>query len=58
MVKKKKNLPANAGVVGLIPGSVRALEEEMATHFSILAWKVPCTAEPGGKQFMGLWSLA
>ena len=24
------------------------LEEEMATHFSILAWKIPWTGEPGG----------
>ena len=29
------------------------LEEEMATHSSILAWKIPCTEEPGGLQFMG-----
>ena len=30
------------------------LEEEMATHSSILAWKVPWTKEPGGLQSMGL----
>ena len=30
------------------------LEEEMATHSSILAWKIPWTEEPGGLQFMGL----
>ena len=35
-----KNLPANATDVGLIPGSGRSLEEEMATHFSILAWEI------------------
>ena len=29
------------------------LEKEMATHFSILAWKVPWTEEPGGLQSMG-----
>ena len=29
------------------------LEEEMATHSSILAWKIPWTEEPGGLQFMG-----
>ena len=28
------------------------LEEEMATHSSILAWKIPCTEEPGGLQTM------
>ena len=30
------------------------LEEEMATHSSILAWKIPWTEEPGGLQSMGL----
>ena len=29
------------------------LEKEMATHFSILAWKVPWTEEPGEIQSMG-----
>ena len=34
-----KNLPANVGDMGLIPGSERSLlEEEMAAHSSILAW--------------------
>ena len=30
-----------------------ALEEEIATHSSILAWRIPWTEEPGGLQFMG-----
>ena len=29
------------------------LEKEMATHSSILAWKIPWIVEPGGLQFMG-----
>ena len=29
------------------------LEEELATHSSILAWKIPLTEEPGGLQSMG-----
>ena len=29
------------------------LEKEMATHSSILAWKIPLTEEPGRLQFMG-----
>ena len=29
------------------------LEEGMATHFSILLWRIPWTEEPGGLQFMG-----
>ena len=30
------------------------LEEEMATHSSILAWEIPWTEKPGGLQFIGL----
>ena len=39
-----KNLPANAGDIrdmGLIPGLEDSLEEGMATHSSVLAWKIP-----------------
>ena len=43
-----KNLPAYAGGRGLIPGSGRSLEKEIATHSSILAWEIPWTEEPGG----------
>ena len=43
-----KNLPANAGDAGSIPGQEDPLEEEMATHSSILAWEIPWTEEPGG----------
>ena len=30
-----------------------ALEKEMATHFSVLAWRIPGRAEPGGLLSMG-----
>ena len=30
-----------------------ALEKEMATHFSVLAWRIPGTGEPGGLPFWG-----
>ena len=30
------------------------LEEEMATHSSILAWRIPWTEKPGGLQSIGL----
>ena len=30
-----------------------ALEKEMATHFSVLAWRIPGTAEPGGLPSLG-----
>ena len=46
-----KNLPVNAGDrrdVGLIPELGRSQEEEMATHSSILAWRIPRTGEPAG----------
>ena len=33
--------------VGKIPGLGRSLEEETATHSSILAWRIPWTEEPG-----------
>src|SRR5574341_43590 len=48
-----KNLPANAGDAGLIPGSGRSLEKDLATHSSILAWRIPGTEEPGGLPSMG-----
>ena len=34
-------------------GLENTLEEEMATHSRILAWKMPWTEEPGGLQSMG-----
>ena len=46
-----KNSPANTGDVrdaGAIPGWGNPLEEEMATHSSILAWSIPWTEESGG----------
>ena len=52
-----KNLSANARDMrdaGSIPGSGRSLEEGMATHSSILAWRIPWTEEPGGLQSTGL----
>ena len=36
-----KNLPANAGDMGTIPGMGKSPEGSMATHSSILAWKMP-----------------
>ena len=48
-----KNLPANAGDVGSILGQDDPLEEEMATHSNILAWRIPWTRDPGRLQSMG-----
>jgi len=48
-----KNLPANRRS-GLHPwGQEDPLEKGMATYFSILAWRIPWTEEPGGQQSMG-----
>ena len=46
----------NAGDPGSSPGWEDPLEKEMATHSSILAWKVVWAEEPGGPQSMGLQS--
>ena len=48
MAQIVKNPSANAGDAGLIPGLGDPLEEEMATHSSILDWEIPWTEEPGG----------
>ena len=48
-----KSWLANSGDVGSIPGLGRSLQEEMATHYSVLDWKIPWTEEPGGLQSMG-----
>ena len=55
-----KNPPTNTGDtgdkgdVGSIPGPEGPLEKEMASHCSVLAWRIPWTEEPGGLQSMGL----
>ena len=43
----RKASACNAGDPGLIPGLRKALEKEMATHSSILAWRIPWMEEPG-----------
>ena len=46
----------NAEELSLIPGCGSCLEKGMATHSSILAWRIPWTEEPGGLRSMGLQS--
>ena len=50
-----KNPPANAGDIREWGSSSRegSLGEGMATHSSILAWRIPRTEEPGGLQSIG-----
>ena len=43
----------NEGDPGSIPGLERSLEKEMATHSSILAWRIPWMEEPGRLQSTG-----
>ena len=43
-----KNLPARQEMQVQSLGWEDALEEEIATHSSILAWEIPWTEEPGG----------
>ena len=48
-----KNLPAMQETQVWSLGEADPLEEEMATHSSILAWETPWTEEPGGLQSRG-----
>ena len=53
MAQTVKNLPAmQEGWVQSL-GWEDPLEEEMVTHSSILAWRIPWREEPGGLQSMG-----
>ena len=48
------SLPAMQQTQGRSLGWEDPLEKEMATHSSILAWRIPWTEESGGLQSMGL----
>ena len=48
-----KNLPAVQETQVRSLGWEDPLEKEMATHLSILAWRIPWTEEPGRLQSMG-----
>ena len=49
-----KNLPAMQETLVQSLGVEDPLEKGMATHFSILSWRIPWTEEPGGLQSTGL----
>ena len=53
VVQSIKSLPAMQEPRGQSLGEEDALEKEMATHSSILAWRIPWTKEPGRLQSMG-----
>ena len=48
-----KNLPAVPETQVRSLGQEDPMEEEMATHSSVLAWEIPWTEETGGLQSMG-----
>ena len=52
-----KNLPAMQEIWVLFLGREDPLEEEMATHSNILAWRIPWTEDPGRPQSMGSQEL-
>ena len=54
MAQRVKNLPAMQETGVRFLGWEDPLEEGMATHSSVLAWRIPWTEEPGGLQSMGL----
>ena len=49
-----KNLPAVQETQFPLPGQEDPLEKGMATHSSVLAWRIPGTGEPDGLPSMGL----
>ena len=53
MVQLVKSLPATWETQVEFLGWEDPLEEEMATHSSFLAWRIPSTEEPSGLQSMG-----
>ena len=53
MAQTVKRLPAMRETRLRYLGWEDPLEKEMATHSSILAWRIPWTEEPGGLQSMG-----
>ena len=53
MAQTVKRLPAMRETWVQVLGWEDPLEKAMATHSSILAWRIPWTEEPGGLQSMG-----
>ena len=53
MAQTVKNLPTMQETLVWSLGREDLLEESMATHSSILAWRIPWTEESGGLQPMG-----
>ena len=54
VAQRIKHLPAMQETQVRSLGWEDPLKKEMATHYSILVWRIPWTEEPGGLQSMGL----
>ena len=57
VVQRLKHLPAMRETWVRSLGWEDPLEKDMATHSSILAWRIPWTEEPGGLESMGCEEL-
>ena len=57
MAQTAKNMPAKWETRVRFLGQEDPLEKGIATHGSILAWRIPCTEEPGGLQSTGSQEL-
>ena len=53
VTQKVKNMPAMQETWVQSLGWEDPLQKEMATHSSVLVWRIPGTAEPGGLPSMG-----
>ena len=53
VAQRLKHLPAMQETWVRSLGQENPLEKEMATHSSVLAWRIPGTAEPGGLPSVG-----
>ena len=53
VAQRLKHLPAMQETWVQSLGQEDPLEKEMATHSSVLAWRIPWMEEPGGLQSMG-----
>ena len=58
VAQKKKNLSVMQDTLVQSLGWEDLLEREMATHSSILTWRIPWTEEPGRLPFMGSQRVA
>ena len=53
VAQRVKHLPPMKETLQILQGQEDSLEKEVATHSSILAWRIPWAEEPGRLQSMG-----